>query len=86
MYELIWLPPAFERMGDIVRALPHRKGEFAAALRWIHSELTTDPTSVGESREPPYRVYVVGQLAFRFRASPDEGKVYVVRVRLRRPR
>jgi hypothetical protein len=44
--QIIWLPPAFDRMNTIVRTFPERKAEFAAALkgfRWpllhIRSEL-----------------------------------------------
>jgi hypothetical protein len=82
---LVWRPPAFDRMSEIVRSAPDRKAEFAAALRELSAVLTADP-SAGESREPPYRVVVCGQLTFRFRPAPDEGRVYVVRVWLRKRR
>ncbi len=86
MYRIIWWSRAFERMSEIVRAHPDRKDEFATGLRDLTAQLTADPTTAGESREPPYRVGFFGPLTVRFRPVPEDRKVYIVRVHLRRPR
>lgn len=79
---VIWRPAAFDRMSAIVRAAPERKDEFAAALRELNAALIADPTGTGESRDPPDRVAIFGELTFRFRPVPEEGKVYIVWVRI----
>jgi hypothetical protein len=81
-YELIWQPDAFEHMSEIVRAAPNRKDEFATALRELSAALTADPEGTGESRNPPHRVVIVGELTFYFLPAPDESAVYVVWVRI----
>lgn len=86
MTAIIFRRPAFEQMDEIVRTNPERADEFAAALQELTRELTAKPDTAGESRDPPYRVAFYGQLTIRFRPAPDEGRVYVVRVRLRKPR
>lgn len=86
MSEIIFRRPAFEQMDEIIRTNPTRATEFATALQQMTAALTTTAETSGESREPPYRVVFFGELTFHFRPAPDEGRVYVVRVRLRRPR
>lgn len=80
--QIVWRPPAFERMGEIVEAYPDRKGTFAAALRDLTAALRTAAETEGESREESYRVTFYGPLTFIFRPAPDEGCVYVTEVRL----
>jgi hypothetical protein len=82
--QVIFRRPAFEQMNRIIQANRTRAAEFATALQELTAALTSDPAAAGESRELPYRVIVCGQLTFRFRPAPDEGRAYVVRVRLRR--
>jgi hypothetical protein len=82
-YRIVWRPPAFDRMREIVLAYPHLVGVFAAALRDLSEALGQDPAHEGESREEDYRVTFYGPLTFVFRPAPAEGKVYVTRVRLR---
>jgi hypothetical protein len=84
--QVIFRRPAFEQMNQIIQANPTRTAEFATALQELTAALASKPDAAGESREPPYRVLVCGQLTFRFRPAPDEGRAYVVRVRLRQPR
>lgn len=79
---IVWRPPAFDHMSAIIRAAASRKDEFAAALRELAAALTADPDGTGESRDPPYRVAVFGDLTFWFRPAPDEGNVYIDWVRL----
>jgi hypothetical protein len=84
MTQIIFRKPAFEEMDRIFRAHPERAGEFATVLRQINEALTTHADEVGESREPPYRVAFFGHFTIRFRPAPEEKRVYVVHVRLRR--
>src|SRR5207253_2318827 len=60
--QIVWRPNAFDHMNAIVRAAPARKAEFAAALRELSAALTADAEGTGESREPPYRVAIFGEL------------------------
>ena len=80
--QIIWQPDAFDHMNAIVRAAPTRKDEFATTLRELSVALTADPTGTGESREPPIRVAIFGELTFYFRPAPEEDRVYVVWVRI----
>ncbi len=80
--QIIWQPDAFDHMNAIVQAAPNRKADFAAALRELSDALTSAPESTGESREPPYRVAIFGELTFYFRPAPDENRVYVIWVRI----
>lgn len=84
--QIIWPPLAFNRMGDLIREYPERKAEFAASLKGLSLLLVPNPEQTGESREPPYRVTICGQLTFWFRPVLDEGRVYVVWVHLRETR
>lgn len=79
---VVWQPDAFEQMSEIVRAAPSRKAEFAAALRELSAALATDPDGTGESRDPPYRVAIFGELTFFFRSVPDDATVYIDWVRI----
>jgi len=74
---------AFNRMNGIIRKHPNRVAEFAAALQEMHRALTAAPDSIGESRDPPYRVWFFGPLTVEFRHAPTERRVYVVKIRLR---
>jgi hypothetical protein len=67
---LIWQPEAFEEMHGLVQAYPERKAEFANALKALTLALSPNPERAGESREPPYRIFVHGELAFWFRPDP----------------
>jgi hypothetical protein len=80
--EIVWWSQAFDRMSEIVRAAPNRKAEFATALRDLSAALTSDAEGTGESRNPPYRVVFFGEFTFYFRPAPEEGRVYVVWVRI----
>ena len=82
----IFVPFGTEEMHGIVQAYPDRKSEFATALRALALALTPNPDKAGESREPPYRVFVHGQLAFWFRPAPNEDEAHVVWVHLREDR
>lgn len=82
-WQIIWRPTAFDRMSELIRAFPERKADFAAALRYLATVLTTDPENEGESRDPPFRVLLLGPLTVRFRPWPDELIVYITSVRLR---
>lgn len=79
---VVWQSAAFEHMAKIVRAAPARKAEFAAALQELFAVLTADPEGTGESRDPPYRVVIIGELTFRFLPAPDEDRAYIVWVRI----
>lgn len=86
MTQIIFRRPAFEQMDEIIRTHPSRAAEFATALQQLNAALTAGPEEAGESRDAPYRIAFFGNLTFRFRPAPDEGRVYIVRVRLRRSR
>ena len=86
MSVIIFRGSAFEQMNRIIQSNPARVAEFAAALQQMTASLTADAATAGESRDPPFRVAFFGDLTFRYRPAPDEGRVYVVRVRLRRRR
>jgi hypothetical protein len=83
---IIFRRRAFEEMDRIIQTHPARTAEFATALRELTICLTSNAEGMVESREPPYRVIVCGQLTFGFRPAPDEGRVYVVWVHLREVR
>jgi hypothetical protein len=83
-FQIAWRPPAFARMNEYVQANPEWRNRFATTLQELAAELTTDPVSAGESRDPPYRVGFYGPfpLVVTFRPAPEERRVYIVRVRL----
>lgn len=64
---------------------PGRKREFAAALRQITQQLTTDPENVGESRADDLRVMFAGELSVFYRVDADDNTVEVCNIRLRQP-
>lgn len=69
-------------MDALVRELPERRAEFAAALRELADKLSTDPETEGESREEGIRVGFFGRLTARYRAARGERRVYVLDVHL----
>jgi hypothetical protein len=81
--QIIWYPRAFDRMNRFVQSRPERKAEFAAALRALTLALSPSPEKAGESRDPPYRAFVHGNLAFWFRPAPTEDEAHIVWVHLR---
>lgn len=81
-YDIIWQPPAFDEMQELIRALPDRRSEFASALAELSAKLSENPEEEGESREPPYRVGFFGRLTVRFRVATDRGRVYILRVHM----
>ena len=85
MFLVVWTDDGFDRMNDIVRDNPSRKREFAAALRQITHQLSTDPSNVGESREDDTRVMFAGEVSVFYRVDADEETVEIGNVRLRQP-
>lgn len=85
MFLVVWMGPAFDSMDEIVRDNPSRKREFAVALRQITHQLTTDPLSVGESRDDGGRVMFASELTVFYRVDTDDNTVHIGDVRLRRP-
>lgn len=82
-WQIIWRPEAIDQMSDLVRAFPERKADFAGALRYMAAALAAGPEGEGESRDPPFRVLLLGPLTVRFRPWADELIVYITSVRLR---
>ena len=82
MFRVIWMPHAFDRMAEIVRANPHLRHELAAALRAIAVRLRVDPHKVGESRDPPFRVGFFDPITVTFRTADDQQTTYVTDVHL----
>lgn len=82
MYRVIRRPSATDQMFEIVRRNPALKGEFAAALRALTAVLSTDPTTAGESREPPFRIELFDPITVTFVPNPDAGEVYIAGVHL----
>jgi hypothetical protein len=80
MTRIIWRRYAFQRMDQIVREHPAWAPAIGEALRLVTRELTSDPSSVGESRERSYRVVTEAPLSFYFRPAPEEEAVYIVNV------
>jgi hypothetical protein len=84
--EIIFRQAAFDQMDEIIRNNPSRVAEFATALQQMTAALRGSADATGESRDSLYRVAFFGELTFHFRPAPDEGRVYVVNVRLRHSR
>ncbi len=82
MFRIIWMPRAFDRMSEIVRANPDRRDEFAEALRSLSTELRENPAGAGESRDDPFRVGFFDPLTVTFRVSPGQQTVYITDVHL----
>jgi hypothetical protein len=81
-YHLIWLPFAFDEMGELISSSPGRREEFASILRELTEALTTRPDVVGESRGGPKRVGFFGRLTVFYRIDSAEQAVYITRVHL----
>lgn len=86
MNAIVFRRAAFEQVNQIVQTDPARVPEFAAAFQQMIDTLPADAGTVGESRDPPYRVAFFGDLTVHYRLAPEEGRVYVVRLRLRKRR
>ncbi|MBM3980220.1 MAG: hypothetical protein FJ304_08035 [Planctomycetes bacterium] len=78
-----WTPEAFQRMGQIVRNNPARRGERAAALNELTARLRAHGATAGESRGGSLRVSIAGPLTAFFVVDPGATAAEIVRVRVR---
>lgn len=82
---VVWSEHAFEQMGLILRAMSHRRAEFARALKGISATLQDDPITPGESRQGADRIWFVGDLVISYRVDTESRAVEIASIRLARP-
>ena len=83
MFELIWRPTALDELADIYvgRLTPPERDRVASQLAGFNRDLVRDAFEVGESRDDPMRVAIVGGLTVYFTAIAYTVRVIHVRLR-----